>query len=175
MTSDSPPPFRQRLVWDAEGGEIRDGAIRYLILRPDGLMGMFGRMSPETRVQALAALAASIEEHGGGSARKYRDMGAAAPEALLTVIAGTAPQLGWGRWHFGQVEGGRLDLMVGNSPFAAGHGPAEQPVCAPISGMFAAVAGMVLGTPATVEEVACAATGAADCRFVARTSGTGPA
>ena len=95
-------------------------------------------------------------------------MGAGAPEALLTVIAGTAPQLGWGQWRFGQAADGRLDLEVANSPFAAGHGPAEGPVCAPIAGMLAAVAGMVLGGPVEVRETGCAATGAPACRFTAR-------
>jgi hypothetical protein len=31
--------FRERLLWDAAAGEIRDGQTRYLLIRPDALMG----------------------------------------------------------------------------------------------------------------------------------------
>lgn len=171
----SPPPFRERLAWDPERGEIRDGEIRYLLIRPDALMGAVLHLPPEMRATALAAFAASVHRHGGGSARKYRGMGAADPDALLQVVAATAPQLGWGRWRFEEAGPGRLRLEVENSPFAAGHGAAEGPVCAPIAGMLRAVAELVLGGEAAVRETDCAAAGAACCRFEAMAAGTGGA
>ena len=42
MSTDSKPlSFCERLECDRPAGEIRDGEIRYILLRPDGLMGMF--------------------------------------------------------------------------------------------------------------------------------------
>lgn len=162
-----PPPFRERLVWDAATGEIRDGELRYLMIRPDALMGVLRRLPAEMQPAMLQAFAESIHHYGAASARKYRGMGAADAEALLAVIAATAPQLGWGIWRLSRPAPGRLELEVGNSPFAAGHGPADGPVCAPIAGMLRAVAGLVLDGPASARELACTATGAPHCRFEA--------
>ena len=57
------------------------------------------------------------------------------------------------------------ELEVEDSPFAAGFGPAEAAVCAPIRGMLGALGDMLLGPGVVVREHACAATGAEACRF----------
>ena len=159
------PDFRERLVWD--GGEIRDGEIRYLMIRPDGLMGMFARLSADAREEALEAVCASIAEHGAKSASAYRAMGADGASALLDVIVRTAPQLGWGEWSFAEAGADRLALRVDNSPFAAGSGGADGPMCAPIRGMLTALAGMIFDRPVRVSETDCAACGASSCLFAA--------
>ena len=158
------PAFRERLVWD--GGEIRDGEIRYLMIRPDGLMGMFARLTEDAREEALEAVCASITEHGAKSAGAYRAMGADDAPALLDVIARTAPQLGWGEWNFMETGARRLALRVDNSPFAAGFGSGDSPVCAPIRGMLTALGGMIFDCPVRVVETDCAACGALSCLFV---------
>ncbi len=155
-------PFRDRLVWDGGTGEIRDRHIRYLLIRPDTLMGLFARLDPPARDAALRALAASTTAQGRLSAQSYGD-----PSRLLAVIEATAPDLGWGIWRFLAADEA-VHLTVANSPFAAGHGPADAPVCHAIAGMLGAVAGLVLDGPVTARETACAATGAPACRFVAR-------
>lgn len=161
------PSFRDRLTFDAARGEYRDGAIRYLMLRPDALMGLFAELPEGMRPAALAALARSVARAGGASARSYQTAGAADSASLLATIAATAPALGWGAWDL-RRDGEGLALTVRNSPFAAGAGPCGTAVCAPVLGMLRAVGGLVLGDPVTVEETACAAAGAADCRFTVR-------
>lgn len=163
--------IRERLRWDSGAGEIRDGEVRYLLIRPDTLMGMFASLAPAAQAEALAALAQSTATHGAKSARRYQALGAADTAALLATIERTAPLLGWGIWRLGRAADGSLDLEVRNSPFAAGFGPgATAPVCAPISGMLRAVAELVGGRPTRVEETACAASGAPACRFHATSS-----
>lgn len=166
-----PKPFRERLEWDLEAGEIRDGSVRYLLIRPDTLMGLFALLDAPSRAAALKALADSTVRYGSKSAEHYQRMGAAEPDRLITVIEGTAPQLGWGRWRFKRTGERSFELQVSNSPFAAGFGRAEAPVCAGIAGMFTAVLGLVLGPRAEAREVECAAMGAERCRFL----GTAPA
>ena len=62
----SPSPcFADRLVRDTERGEWRDGEARYLLLRQDSLMGLFRRLAPQARGEALAALTAAVTEAGG--------------------------------------------------------------------------------------------------------------
>ena len=145
-------------------GELRDGDIRYLLIRHDSLMGLFTRLPEAARSQALAALADSVAEHGGRSAARYR---AEDPEKLLVTIASKASQLGWGRWTF-ERQGDSIVLTVENSPFACGFGKADVPVCAAITGMLRAAAALALGGQVHAEEISCAAAGAATCVFRAQ-------
>ncbi len=156
--------FRERLVFDAERGEYRDGAIRYMMIRPDALMGILAEMPEAMRPEMLAAFARSITRHGGRSAQAYREAGAVAPEQMIATIAATAPELGWGTWDL-RLGDGRIDLDVRNSPFVVGHGPGSAPVCHPIAGMLGAVGPMVLGCEVRVSETQCACMGHAMCRF----------
>jgi predicted hydrocarbon binding protein len=165
------PDFRERLAFDASVGEYRDGGIRYMMIRPDALMGILHELPDAMRPTVLEAFARSITRQGGKSAAAYRDAGAASSAALVTTIQETAPQLGWGRWVLTLDENG-LDLTVANSPFVAGYGESETPVCHPIIGMLTAVGRMTLGGEVTVRETACAAMQDHDhCRFEVRRVG----
>jgi len=170
----SPPlPFRDRLVFDAATGEILDETRRYMLIRPEALMGVFRRLPPAMRAPALEAFAESVFEQGSDSARAYAAMGGGG-EALARTVAATAPQLGWGIWTV-EIAPGRLSVAVENSPFAAGFGPAEGPVCHPIRGMVRAVGTLIFGRAAQARETACAACGAALCRFEATPAQDDPA
>jgi uncharacterized protein len=161
------PSFRERLAFDEARGEIRDQSRRYMLIRPDALMGVFRRLPEPSRMEALQALAESIFEQGSDSARAYRAHHGADGEALAHLVADTAPQLGWGLWRF-EVAKGRIGLTVANSPFAAGFGRAEKPVCFPVVGMLRAVSTLVFGQDGEASETECAACGAEACRFAAR-------
>lgn len=157
--------FRDRLTLDADAGAWFDQTRRYMLIRPEALMGIFRSLPSAERDRALAALEASVHEQGSDSARAYRAMGGDG-RSLLGVIEAAAPELGWGRWRFDH-EGAILRLAVRNSPFAAGFGPSPTPVCAAIAGMVRAVATLVFERPALSRETHCAAMGGDACRFEA--------
>ena len=163
----APLSFRERLAFDEARGEIRDQSRRYLLIRPDALMGVFRRLPEPSRTEALQALADSIFEQGSDSARAYRAHHGADGESLAHLVADTAPQLGWGLWRF-EIADGRVGLTVANSPFAAGYGRADEPVCHPVVGMLRAVSTLVFGREGEAREAECAACGADACRFAAR-------
>lgn len=159
--------FHQRLNIIPEKGELRDGAIRYLMMRPDVLMGMFARMSDAARDEALSALTASVVENGGKSVKAYRDSGAVDPTAMMAIITDISGELGWGVWSFDTISPERIDITVANSPFADGIGHSDKPICAPITGMLTAVGPLLLNCEAVeVVEVVCRAqTRQGPCRF----------
>ena len=165
-----PPPVADRLAarlhFDAAAGRIDDGPRRYLLMRPDVLMGMFARLAPPERERASEAIAASIAEHGADSLRAYAARLGTIDDRLLQATAEAAADLGWGRWRL-EVDGGGLVLEVAGSPFAEGAGRSEAPVCAPVRGMLGALAALRLGRPMRARELACRACGAECCRFVA--------
>jgi len=148
--------FSDRLIRDVERGEQRDGNIRYMMLRPDVLMGTFTELPAAHRKAALDALFRSALANGGKSVRAYQDGGSNDPFTLMETMKTTAAQLGWGVWEFSYSEDGeRLDLEVINSPFASGFGVSELPVCHAIKGLFQAMGPVVLGTNISVEESQC--------------------
>jgi hypothetical protein len=159
------PSFRERLSFDADAGALMDQTRRYMLIRPEALMGVFRGLPEPVRTQALETFAASIVEHGSDSARAYVAMEGGGA-ALARTVAATAPQLGWGLWTI-DVEPEIIRLSVRNSPFAVGFGPSATPVCHPIAGMLRAVATMIFGRAAAVREIACAACGHETCRFEA--------
>ena len=132
--------LHERLKFDLAAGQVVDGPRRYLIMRPDVLMGAFDGLEEPMRSQALQSLGRSVARFGSASVRAYpREVG---------------PQ-GWGRWTFGEDEAGCW-LEVTNSPFAAGTRYYEGRSCHAIAGMFQAVVEALLDAPAEVVEVRCA-------------------
>lgn len=158
-------PFWNRIHADTTAGSIFDGDRRYLMMRPDVLMGMFRALPAPTRSTVLAALAASARSNGGKSVSAYQASGGHA-QLQQTVIDGAAA-FGWGNWRIA-TGANEAELVVGNSPFAAGYGPSDEPVCAPINGIFHSLAEAMLGTAVEVVETRCAAQHGGDCRFLAR-------
>lgn len=155
-------PLRDRL--SRNGSAIHDGAIRYMMLRPDVLMGMFDRLPADMRITALDALCHSVAENGGKSVRAYL---AAAPDnldQLLQVMVETAADLGWGKWVLtGNAETG-FDVTADDSPFAAADHPQPAPQCAAITGILTATARAIWPAGAFVEETRCAAQDRAGCQ-----------
>lgn len=159
-------PFRDRIVFDQAQGQIMDDTRRYMLIRPEALMGIFTRLPHADAAMAMQALMASVYQQGSDSAKAYQRMSEGDGATLLRTVERTAPDLGWGRWTF-DLKPRRLTLSVANSPFAQGYGPSKLPVCHAITGMLRAVAGIVFERPVLAEEKACAAMGAPICLFEA--------
>ncbi len=163
--SATPPTLGDRLRLDAGRGAWLDQDRRYVLMRADALMGLFAELPVGARSAALDALARSVLRHGGASVAAYHAMDGDR-DGLMRVVADTAAQLGWGVWTFARDDTG-LRLAVENSPFAAGFGASDTPVCHAIKGLLQAVSETVMKAPTHVTEVVCAATGAPCCRFEA--------
>ena len=169
--------LRDRLTWDEGRGALHDGPRRYLMMRPDVLMGAVAAMDDAARNAWLQAWADSTASHGGGSLKAYAEAVAFDADALMAATVQAAADLGWGAWQLVR-DGDTLSLTVTASPFvdgwqAAATQPATAPVCAPVRGMLQALTALVLrGGPVVVTETDCAAMHAtrhsACCRFTAR-------
>jgi len=157
------PVTFSRIRFDDTSGALRDGDVRYVVMRADGLMGAFAG-SPT----GLSALSRSVYEHGRLSVQKYQSELTHEIGDLLATIEGTAAELGWGVWRFAWSERVSLTLSVWSSPFAEVMVPASMPTCAPILGMFQAIAEAALGAGTRVVEAKCSACGAPACEFVAK-------
>lgn len=156
---------KDRLRFDAEAGAVFDGARRYVLMRPDVLMGAIRGLNDTVRAQVLAAWRLAAAEHGGESLRAYAQAEPGARARLPEITIEAARDLGWGRWRVTRA-GGHWRLQVDGSPFAAGAGPCAEPVCAPIAGLFLALVRTVDdGGAREVTESTCVARGDAYCEF----------
>ncbi len=146
-------------------GEIINGGIRYVLMRPDVLMGVARELAGVAPEIFLKALRRSAFIHGMRSFERYRDEGRFDGLDPLESTCNIAASLGWGEWAVHrQPDGSRL-IDVRNSPFADGFGASSIPVCAPIAGILEAISLVFDGTGAAVEEIACRSQGASACRF----------
>ena len=169
--------LRDRLQWLDGQGAVADGPRRYLMMRPDVLMGAVALLDDGARAALLKAWAASTREHGGASLRAYADQVGGDADALMAATAEAAADLGWGRWTWQRSSDG-LALEVANSPFVEGWRAAAphaslQPVCAPVRGMFSALLDVLQPDATRVDEVWCAAMhdrSDRPCRFEAKGS-----
>lgn len=156
-------PLRERLAWEGSTGRIHDGPRRYLMMRPDVLMGSLAALAPAERQEALQAWTASTRDHGADSLRAYAAMVRGDQAALCAVTAAAAADLGWGRWSL-SADDRSIVLDVHDSPFVAGWRAAAKgaaamhPVCAPVLGMLQALAAEIFAGDCEVRETHCAAT-----------------
>jgi predicted hydrocarbon binding protein len=149
-------------------GALHAGDIRYVLVRADGLMGCFKSGLSSTSLAMYKEIEDSFFRFGGKSTQQYAETLGEDPQALLSKIEETAPQLGWGNWALSLDSNERtLALRVENSPFSAGYGQADFPVCAPVSGMLKGVAEKIFKQPVTCIEHRCSAMGGDVCEFEA--------
>lgn len=106
---------------------------------------------------------ASVDDDGAGA---LTIGGAGEEQARRLVEVGTT--LGWGQFTLARFAADGLVVTVRHSPFAEAYGASAAPVCHLTRGVLEALAWRVLGRSARVVESACAAVGAAQCRFEAR-------
>jgi V4R domain len=130
----SAPPA---LAADGRGRLVLGGA-RYLLIRPETLVGLQKAVEGALGERAAACIAA------GGRA------GGAKAASSLERLTAT-----------------ELAVSVRGSAVAEAYGPSTAPVCHLIRGVLESLAAATFGRPSTVVETACAAMGAPACRFVA--------
>lgn len=150
---------------DQSAGEIREGDIRYLMMRPDVLMGTLRYLDDCLRLQVLEAMTKSAYVYGRQSISAYRNRAQLSSDNLLFTVFQMASQLGWGSWRYFASENGKSTVTVINSPFSTGFGSSSVPVCAPISGILGALFAETHGAKVSLFECKCASQGHGVCEF----------
>jgi predicted hydrocarbon binding protein len=151
-----------RILHDTQAGEITQGGIRYILMRPDVLMGI-GEHTGAYR-DFVGAMAQSAFANAQKSFERYKQTGVFDGADPLARIAEMAAGLGWGAWAPQVLSERETLLRVTNSPFAAAH-RAEDPVCGPIVGVLRALYLTAQGEEVAVTETFCASQGHPHCEF----------
>jgi predicted hydrocarbon binding protein len=152
-------------VDDDGSGALTIGGARYLLIRPETLAAL--QKAVEAAVGPRAGECFAAGGRAGGARATAALTGTIESRALQLATMGGA--IGWGRFTLERLGADGLVVTVRSSPFAEAYGPATAPVCHLTRGVLESLAAVVLGRPVRVSETACAAMGARECRFEART------
>jgi predicted hydrocarbon binding protein len=140
----------------------------YILIRPETLAGVQKAVEAALGPAAAECLAAGGRAGGG---RATAVLGSGDTLARVARLLAQGADLGWGVFTLERLTPTGLAVSVAGSPFARAYGGATAPVCHLTRGVLDALAAAVLERPAPVRETACAALGAARCRFETGESG----
>lgn len=152
------------ISWIPADGALFQGDIRYVLMRPDVVMGILRHVDDPAAV--IEAMRLSASEHAINSFNSYQQSGAVGNSDPIAHCCDMAGKLGWGSWTIVEKSANRYVVQVVNSAFALASSDAGQPVCGFIAGVLHAVAVSDGHTGAQVEETACVAQGSDCCRVV---------
>lgn len=151
------------ISWDPESGTLTQSGIRYVLMRPDVVMGTAAYLpNPEDFVEAIAE---SAFANAQGSFAHYRDSGALDGADPLKHGCEMAGRLGWGSWDIARKDGSKYTVCVKNSPFALAPEGSDQAMCGWIAGVLRALVATHGNSGAVVTETRCAAQGHDHCEF----------
>jgi predicted hydrocarbon binding protein len=149
---------------DDGAGTLTIGGARFLLIRPETLAALQRAAEAALGHQAAECLAAG--GRAGGARATAGLTGTGEERARRLMEMGRA--IGWGHFTLERFDAGGFVVVVRGSPFADAYGVSVAPVCHLTRGVLESLAMLTLGRPARVIESACAAAGAASCRFEAR-------
>ncbi|NUN47736.1 MAG: hypothetical protein HUU15_02770 [Candidatus Brocadiae bacterium] len=148
---------------DCVPGRITLNGARFLLVRPETLVGFQKAVEREAGDVAKRCLMAGGVDGGGRSARRLCDGGLKGRE-VVEAMGRMGTQIGWGRFRVESYGDAGFVIAVESSPYAEAYGASQMPVCHFLAGVAQGIGEAVYGA-ATVSEVSCASAGATACRF----------
>lgn len=133
----------------------------YILIRPETLAGL--QKAVEAALGPAAAECVAAGGRAGGTRATAALEGTAT--AMVERLLAQGSTIGWGSFRLERLSPTSLSVSVADSPFARAYGGASGPVCHLTRGVLESLAMRVLDRRVRVVETACAAAGAARCRF----------
>jgi len=140
----------------SEGGRLSWRGIRYMLVRPETLIGLQRAVKND---EAVAA--GGFEGEKRTSAKLSETMkGRHVAEAMASM----GGDLGWGSFRLEKFDANGFEMCVDACAFAEAFGKSSAPVCHYLRGVMAGLGTTLMGK-ATAVEKECAAAGGKTCRF----------
>jgi len=161
------------LVYEQSSGSLRFKGVRYLLIRPETLVGFQKALVQNCSEDADYNLFEGGFAGGSLSAQKYKDLHNFSDHEIIEFMMNMGNQIGWGNFSLVRYDPSvkQLCVAVKDSPFAEAYGQSSQSVCHLIRGVLAGMASVLFGGACSAEELECRARGDEDCRFVIEAQG----
>ena len=157
------------LTYDSAKGALDFNGVRYLLIRPETVMGFFKAVSNEIGTKAGELAFEGGYAGGSASTAAYKEKFNLSNKEILEYMCNMGTQLGWGHFKIEHHDEDKIEISVKNSPFAQKEALIEgdpNGSCHFIRGVLAGLGKTVLGTEVTATEVACIAKNDVQCRFM---------
>jgi predicted hydrocarbon binding protein len=156
-----------QLMYDPALGALTYRDVRYLLIRPETIVGFQKTIEKHSRTGAQDALFQGGYRGGYLSAKKYKEMQNLSDSETISFMMTMGAEIGWGNFQLIEydIENRKLQIRVENSAFAEAYGDATEGVCHLISGVISGLASVIFSINCTASETQCLAKGDECCKF----------
>ncbi|MBI2922365.1 MAG: hypothetical protein HYY18_15030 [Planctomycetes bacterium] len=147
-------------------GRIQLRGVRFLLIRPETIVGFQKAVEREAGDAARRCLVAGGVEGGGRSARRLRDELGMKGREVVEAMCRMGTEIGWGLFRVERYSDAAFEIAIADSPYAEAYGRSTVPVCHFLAGVVKGIGEAVYGAAGAAES-SCASAGSRECRFVA--------
>ena len=157
----------EQLIYDPASGVLKYKDVRYLLIRPETIVGFQKTIEKHSRKEAQEALFQGGYQGGHLSAKKYKEMQNLSDSETISFMMTMGAEIGWGNFQLIEYdfEIRKLQIRVKNSAFAEAYGDATEGVCHLINGVLSGLASVIFSINCTASETKCLAKGDECCEF----------
>jgi len=155
------------LEYDAASGALSYKDVRYLIIRPETLVGLQKAIEKHSAMAARDAFFQGGYQGGYLSAKKYKEIQNLSDNETIRFMMKMGSEIGWGHFKLDDYDFAqkKMQIRVENSPFAAAYGDSGAGVCHLIRGVLGGLATFLFSRNCIVSETRCLAKGDEHCEF----------
>ena len=156
-----------KLVYDPASGALTYRDVRYLLIRPETIVGFQKTIEKYSRTCAQEALFQGGYRGGYLSAKKYKEMQSLSDSETISFMMTMGAEIGWGNFQLIEYdfEIRKLQIRVKNSAFAEAYGDSTEGVCHLINGVLSGLATILFSQNCMGSETECLAKGDKHCVF----------
>ena len=156
-----------QLVYDPANGALTYKDVRYLLIRPETIVGFQKTVEKHSRKGAQEALFEGGYRGGYLSAKKYKEMHNLSDSETINFMMTMGAEIGWGNFQLIEYdfENRKLNVRVKNSAFAEAYGDSTEGVCHLIKGVLSGLATVLFAQDFIAYETECLAKGDRHCVF----------
>ena len=159
------------LAFDSASGALSFHDVRYMLIRPETLIGIQKAIEEKNRRLAQDAFYQGGFRGGYLSAQNYRELLDFDDSQIIDFMMKMGTEIGWGHFALQKFELKRryVSIIVRHSPFAAAYGRSSSGVCHLIRGVLSGLASAIFNKACIGSEVKCLAKGDDYCLFEIQT------
>ncbi len=163
----NPNSIIDQLRYDAASGALIYRDVRYLLIRPETIVGFQKTVETYSPQAAREALFQGGYQGGYLSTKKYKALQKLSDSETIHFMMTMGAEIGWGHFQLLEydVEDRKLQVGVENSAFADAYGESTEAVCHLISGVLSGLATVLFKRNCTACETECLAKGDTQCIF----------
>jgi len=156
-----------QLVYDPASGALTYRDVRYVLIRPETIVGFQKTIEKHSRKGAQDALFQGGYRGGYLSAKKFKEMQNLSDSETISFMMTMGAEIGWGNFELIEYdfENRKLQIRVENSAFAEAYGDATEGVCHLINGVLSGLATILFAHNCMGSETKCLAKGDKHCVF----------